>query len=129
MEVVELSFGPEGHDTLRLELGALGRERYYVNQELAYSHCSLMPRGLRQFRHRQHQFTVKVCIGVRAVKGTVHVDGQLLSDDLFSAFNARLAQRRQHRHALREARTGFGRLFVWLSCCLLAFALMKSCLG
>ncbi len=133
MEIVELPFGPEGKDVLLMELGVLGRERYYVNQALAYRHWSLVPRGLRQFRHGPHQFAIQVCVGLRAIEGSVHVDGQILSNDPFSGFNARLAQRRRNRQERHSARAGFGqqfgRLFVWLSCFLLAFALMKACWG
>lgn len=92
-----------------------------------------MPRGLRQFRHGPHQFAIQVCVGLRAIEGSVRLDGQILSNDPFAAFNARQAQRRQDRQERRRTRAGFGqqfgRLFAWLSCFLLASALMKACWG
>ncbi len=97
MPTATFRFGPESKHECKVICGSFGNESYFVDETLVLKHWSLSPSGTREFEAIGHHVRIGLSANFKKVDAKEFVNGNIVANDRFSEFNAKLLRVRERR--------------------------------
>jgi hypothetical protein len=119
MPSASFRFGLADEHEVKLVCGFFGKEKYFVDGNLAASYWSLRRNEVRSFKAFGRDIEIRINVNLKRIIADAYVDGELRTRDLFSEFNARIGEKRRGP-SLRI------KVAIWIVLALTFFAIFRA---